>query len=289
MFVSIIIPTYNAQKEITKLLQQIRRQSLVDFELIVIDSTSEDLTVEKAREYADRVEVIPKEEFRHGGTRTKAAKLARGELLVFMTQDVLLYDDSSIEKLIAVFEDERVGAAYGRQLPHLGEKPFGAHLRHFNYGELSYKRIYDDKHQFGIKTAFLSDSFAAYRRDALEKIGWFKMELNFGEDMYAGAKLLKEGFSLAYVAEAMVYHSHSYRLKEEYRRYYETGKFHQQEAWLIEEFGKPEGEGLRFVKSEWKYLLKRGYYYLLPLSLIRNMIKLLGYKMGKFSTEIQGR
>ena len=288
MLISIIIPTYNAQAYLVPLLDKVKMQSIKDYELIIIDSSSKDDTVKIVKEYTDNVIVIPQNEFRHGGTRTKAAKLAKGEIIVFMTQDILLYDNNSIEKLISIFEDKRVAAAYGRQLPHLKEKVFGSHLRQFNYGDLSYTRTYDDKQKFGIKTAFLSDSFAAYRREALEKIDWFKMELNFGEDMYAGAKFLKAGFSLAYVADAMVYHSHSYGLKEEFQRYKETGKFHQQESWLLKEFGKPEGEGLRFVKSEWRYLMQRGYYHLLPLSLIRNMVKLLGYKAGKFSTKIEG-
>lgn len=280
-FVSIIIPTYNAQKYLAKLLDKVKAQSIKDFELIIMDSSSQDQTVELAKQYTDKVTVIPQHEFSHGGTRTKAAKTAKGDILVYMTQDALPFDEKSLEKLTAVFEDEKVAAAYGRQLPYPNEKLFGQHLRLFNYGDESYKRTYADKETFGIKTAFLSDSFAAYRRDALEEIGWFKEDLNFGEDMHAGARLLKAGYTLAYVADAKVYHSHSYTLSQEFWRYFETGKFHQQEHWLLDEFGKPEGEGMRFVKSEWNFLIQKKRYHLLALSLVRNAVKLLGYKFGK--------
>ena len=63
---------------------------------------------------------------------------------------------------------------YGRQLPYENASLFASHLREFNYGTKSYIRTYDDREKYGIKTAFLSDSFAAYRRSALESIDWFK-------------------------------------------------------------------------------------------------------------------
>ena len=279
--ISIIIPTYNAQNYVVKLLDTIKAQSINNFELIIIDSSSQDNTVEIAKQYTDQVIVIPQDEFSHGGTRAKAAKMAKGDILVYLTQDALPFNEYAIENIVKAFEDEKVAAAYGRQLPYPDEKVFGEHLRIFNYGGNSYKLTYEDKEKLGIKTAFLSDSFAAYRRETLEEIGWFKEDLNFGEDMHAGARLLKAGYSLAYVADAKVYHSHSYTFREEFLRYFETGQFHQQEHWLLDEFGKPEGEGMRFVKSELDFLIQKKKYHLLALSLVRNAVKLLGYKWGK--------
>ena len=83
--ISIIIPTYNAQNYLKKLLDEIKIQSLSDYELIIIDSSSKDKTVEVAKKYTDNVIVIPQNEFDHGGTRAKAAQLAKGEILVFLT------------------------------------------------------------------------------------------------------------------------------------------------------------------------------------------------------------
>lgn len=279
--VSVIIPTFNAEKYLPNLFEVLSRLRQRGCEIIVIDSSSDDNTELLARQSADRFVSVDRAAFRHGGTRTEAAQVADGEILVFLTQDALPVNEESIERLIAVFEDEKVGAAYGRQLPYPHENPFGEHLRLFNYGTVSYRRSYGDKQKHGIKTAFLSDSFAAYRRSALEEIGWFKKELNFGEDMHAGGRLLASGFTLAYVADAQVFHSHSYTLRQEFSRYFETGRFHRQESWLLETFGSPEGEGLRFVKSEWVFLMKKRLFHLLPLSLARNVVKLLGYKAGR--------
>lgn len=279
--ISIIIPTYNAENYLLNLLEKLKNQSIKECELIIIDSSSQDKTVEIAKEFTDNVIVIPQSEFDHGGTRAKAAQIAKGEIIVFLTQDALPYDEFTIENIIKVFEDEKVGAAYGRQLSYEGTNLFGKHLREFNYGEASYTRNKNDISKYGIKTAFLSDSFACYRKSALESIGWFKSDLILGEDTYAGAKMILGDYNLAYVAEAKVYHSHSYTVWEEFKRYFDIGVFHKCENWILESFGKVEGEGMKYIKSEVKYLLENRAWYLLPEWFIRNGMKYLGYKLGQ--------
>ncbi len=280
MSLSLIIPTYNAQSYLPALLEKLKHQS-VGFELIIIDSSSTDNTVTIAQEYTQNIIIIPQNEFDHGGTRTKAAKEASGDIIVFLTQDALPYDNKTIENIIKSFDNPKVGAVYGRQLPYPKTNPFGKHLRSFNYGNTSYLRTLEDKKKFGIKTAFLSDSFSAYRKSALEEIDWIKDGLIVGEDSYAGAKMLLAGYSLSYSADAKVYHSHSYSILQEFRRYFDIGVFHKQEAWIPKEFGKAEGEGKKYIKSEFKYLLSKYLYYRIPEFCIRNGMKYLGYKLGQ--------
>jgi rhamnosyltransferase len=281
MKISIIIPTYNAEKYLLNLLEKIKDQSIKNYELIIIDSSSKDKTVEIAKNYTDKVIIISQEEFDHGGTRTKAAKIANGDILIYLTQDALPYDKFTIENIIKVFKDKKIGAAYGRQIPYKNTNLFGKHLRFFNYPEYSYIRDKSDISKCGIKTAFLSDSFAAYRKSALKNIGWFKNNLILGEDTYAGAKMILKGYKLAYVAEAKVYHSHSYSVIEEFKRYFDIGVFHKCESWILKEFGKADGEGLKYIKSEVKYLLNNGAWYLLPEWFVRNGMKYIGYKLGQ--------
>jgi len=126
----------------------------------------------------------------------------------------------------------------------------------------------------------LSDSFAAYRKDVLAKIGYFKDNLILGEDTYAGANIILKDYKIAYVAEAKVYHSHSYTIWQEFKRYFDIGVFHKCEDWILEKFGKAEGEGIKYIKYELKYLLAHGAWYLLPEWFIRNGMKYLGYKFG---------
>ncbi|MBS7063423.1 MAG: glycosyltransferase family 2 protein [Haemophilus parainfluenzae] len=281
MNISIIVPTYNAEKYLKGLLNCLKKQTVKDYELIIIDSSSKDKTVEIARTYTDKIIVIPSSEFDHGGTRAKAAEVASGDILVYFTQDALPYDEFCLENILAVFKDGNVAAAYGRQLSYPETNLFGKHLRLFNYPDNTEFRNQENISQYGIKTAQLSNSFSAYRRSLLLEQGNFKDGLILGEDVYIGAKFILSGYTLAYVGEAKVYHSHSYTVWEEFKRYFDIGVFHQRENWILNSFGKAEGEGAKYVKSELKFLLKNNAWYLVPEWFIRNGMKLLGYKLGQ--------
>lgn len=276
-----IIPTYNAENYLVKLLDSNKNQSVQEFELIIIDSSSKDKTVDIAKQYTDNVIVIAQSEFDHGGTRAKAAQIAKGEILVFLTQDALPYDENTIENIINVFKDEKVGASYGRQLSYEDTNLFGKHLREFNYPDNTIVRTKDDIKKYGIKTAQLSNSFAAYRKSVLMETGNFKDGLILGEDVYTGAKMILAGYCLVYTANAKVYHSHSYTVWEEFKRYFDIGVFHKCESWILESFGKAEGEGMKYIKSEVRYLIKHGAWYLLLEWFMRNGMKYMGYKLGQ--------
>lgn len=278
-----IIPTLNAAHTIKNQIELLKKQNV---DILVIDSSSDDNTLDIVRSLDVEVKVIDRKDFDHGGTRTLGAKYKQSDIVVFLTQDAQPFDENCISALIKPFTDDKVAAVYGRQLPYPNETIFGEHLRVFNYGEQSYVRAYDDKERYGIKTAFLSDSFAAYRTKALKEIDYFKDGLILGEDMYAGAKLLQKGYKLAYAADAKVYHSHGYTILQEFKRYFDIGVFHISESWLLDEFGKPEGEGLKYIRSEFSYLIKRGKFYLLPLAVLRIGVKFLGYKLGKVYRDI---
>ena len=280
MNLSVIVPTYNAKDLLAELFSRLRSQS-VDFELVIIDSSSTDGTAELAKEAADTFLSIPKHTFDHGGTRAIAAKAAKGELLLFLTQDALPENDHTLENLLQAFDDPVVGAVFGRQLPYESTSLFGKHLRYFNYPENSYTRTFSDKAHYGLKTVFFSDSFSAYRRSVLAEVGWFKDGLIVGEDMYVIAKIVIAGYKVAYRADAVVFHAHSYSVWEDFRRYFDTGVFHTSEPWLIDTFGKAEGEGMRYIKSELHFLLEQDAYGKVPEFIIRNGLKYLGYTIGK--------
>ena len=281
MSISVIIPTYNAQKYLLNLLDRLSKQT-IDFELIIIDSSSSDNTVNIAKKYTSKIITIPKIEFDHGATRSKALIEASGDIVVFLTQDALPTSNDAIEKLVNVLKQNKdVAAAYGRQIPHNNATLFGKHLREFNYKDCSYIRSFKDKKNFGIKTAFCSDSFAAYKKDAIRSVEFFKEGTIVGEDMHLVAKLLLRGYKKAYCANAVVYHSHNYTIWQDFKRYFDTGVFHVCEPWLIEKFGKAEGEGKKFIKSELNYLIRNKAYHKLPEFIIRNAFKFFGYKLGK--------
>ncbi len=275
--VSVIVPTFNARQELSALWASLNEQSLAPAEVLVVDSSSTDGTAELARKLGARVIVIPREEFNHGLTRTLAGKAASGPILVYLTQDARLAHPEALERLVSYLRRDGIAMAYGRQIAPPGFNPLAALHRLFNYTERSYVFSYEDRHRFGLRTVFASNSFAAYRREALERIGWFPA-LPALEDVHAAARFLKLGYRVAYVAEAQVFHAHAFSLKEEFRRYLTIGRFYANESWILEEFGRVEGEGRRYLLFALRHL--RGYPHLLPGFFLQSLARYLGYRLG---------
>ncbi len=280
MITALCIPTLDAQKGAEKLLASLARQTVRPDRFIVIDSSSGDATAKIFRDAGATVEIIDRREFNHGGTRQLGVRmLSDADLIVFLTQDAVPADTMALERLLGCFEDQQVAAGYGRQLPHPGAGPIEAHARLFNYPGESRTKTWMDRESLGIKTVFISNSFAAYRRSDLLEVGGFPDHLILGEDTYVAAKLLQAGKKIAYCAEARVFHSHNYTFSEEFRRYFDTGVLHAREPWIREKFGGAGGEGWRYLKSEMRYLLGRNPL-LLPSAIIRTALKLAGFRLG---------
>jgi len=279
MKIALIIPTRNGEEDVGRLLRSVSVQTR-SCHVFVVDSSSTDKTVEVASAYGASVSVIPVSEFNHGATRQKMVDANPDyDVYVFMTQDAYLADPHALKHLIAPFADEKVGAVCGRQLPHDDSNPLAKHARLFNYPTESRIKSMADAPELGIKTPFISNSFAVYRREALLGVGGFPSDVILSEDMFVAARMLLAGWKVAYAGDALCYHSHNYTLLEEFRRYFDQGVFHAREPWIRASFGGAGGEGFRYVKSELRFLGVRRFY-LWPSSLLRNALKLMGYKLG---------
>lgn len=279
---AIVVPTYNAGDAWLAWIESMLNQSgLKPQQVWIIDSDSSDQTVSLARQAGFNVHMIHKRDFNHGRTRNLALTLCPDvEYIVYLTQDAILANTTSIADLLSVFKDPLVACAYGRQLPHTGAQPLAVHARLFNYPEKAYIRTAKDIPLYGIKTVFMSNSFAAYRRASMDSMGGFPDDVILGEDMYLAAKAVTAGFAVAYVAKACVYHSHDYTMLQEFRRYFDIGVFHQQQQWLLDTFGSAQGEGKRFVMSELQYLW-RSAPLLIPMAMLRTLLKYIGYRLGQ--------
>ena len=276
----VIVPTLNAGELWTTWINAIKSQSLKPDSVLVIDSGSEDDTVRLAKEAGFHVQLLPAGTFNHGGTRKQAVLQNQNhEFVVFLTQDAILADSNAFQNILLPFGDELVAAVCGRQLPNNTAGAVATHARMFNYPATSCVRTYADRQIYGVRAAFLSNSFAAYRSGALLELGSFPDDVIFGEDMYVAVKILKAGYKLAYAADACVYHSHDYSVVQEFRRYFDMGVFHAREPWIRRELGSAEGEGLKFVISESKYLLKNAFWRI-PEGLLRSICRYAGFRLG---------
>ncbi len=281
--ITVIVPTLNGAETLGEFFAALKRQHLQPDEILVGDSSSDDQTAAICHKAGAKVRILKRDTFDHGGTRTELAKQAQGEILVFFTQDAILATRDALERLIApLLHHAQVACVYGRQLPAKNASPIAAHLRLFNYPPESSMRNYADRHRYGLKTIFISNSFAAYKRDCLNEFDYFKNGLIFGEDTCTLGRILAAGHEVAYIAEAAVYHSHNYSLVQEIRRSFDIGVLHSSEKWLLDTYGGAERVGIIYIRSVFSMLLKEKKFLLIPDCLLRSALKMIGYKLGRF-------
>lgn len=278
--VSVIIPAYNAGPELEELLGRLFAQSLPPLEVIVIDSSSQDGTAERARRSGARVFEIPQSEFDHGGTRNRAAGFAAGEVLVFLTQDAMPADDRLLEKLVQPLRDPWVACAYGRQLPREDATVLEKLSRDFNYPAVSSVKDKSDLERLGIKTFFCSNVCSAVRRETFVDLGRFDEPVIFNEDLFFAAKAVQAGYRIAYAAEAKVVHSHNYSAAQQFRRFFDNGVSMRNNAWVYA-YSSVNKEGSRLVRTQMKALARGRKWRWIVKLVVESVAKYAGYQLGK--------
>ncbi len=285
--VSVLLPVRNGAKELPALFAALSGQTLQPAEILVADSESTDDSRAVCAAHGARVITVAAADFDHGGTRSMLVQEAQGDIVVFFSQDAVPAHPEALERLTAALsatggaEAEKIACAYGRQLPKADATVAAAFLRDFNYPPTSQLRSYEDRHRAGLKTAFFSNSFSAWRRQVLIDNGCFRRRLIFGEDTIAVGRLLLAGWKVAYVAEAVVWHSHNYSLWTEFRRSFDIGVLHEREGWLLEAFGGATRIGGSYVRLSLQNILEKRRWWLVVDWFFRNGLKYLGYRCGR--------
>jgi rhamnosyltransferase len=278
--VSVVIPTRNAEQYIQDLLDKLCSQNVTVREIIIIDTDSEDRTVEMCSKY-DRVKIIKikQSEFDHGGTRNLGARSSSGDYIVFLTQDAIPENESFIEKLLKPFNDPRIAAVYGRQIAREDAHPIEKFAREFNYPKHDILKSKKDINNLGIKTFFFTDVCSAFRNSDFEAVGGFPENVIMNEDMIIASKLILSDRMIGYAWEAAVLHSHDYTLRQVFGRYFDIGVSIRMHDYILK-YAKAEAEGGKFMKEAAKRLIKSRNYLGLCKLLTESVCKFVGYKLG---------
>ena len=279
--VSVIIPTDNAIGYIDPLIRRLNEQVTDQpVELIVIDSSSSDGTAEYCLGNPDiRFIRIEKSEFRHGGTRNRAAKCAGGDILVFLTQDALPGDPFCLANLIRPLRDDSAAASYARQTARPEASEIEKLAREFNYPAYSFYKNRSDIERLGIKTFFFSNVCSAIKRTEFERLGGFPEDAIIDEDMLFAYRLIMSGEQIAYVSEAVILHSHNFRLKQQFRRNFDIGAALKMNGSILR-CAKSETEGARFARRVLSALIAERKYAQALRFCMESFFKLSGYRMG---------
>lgn len=279
--IDVIIPAYRPGSGFQNLLKRLERQSLPVRRVLVMNTEEKfwDSQWEKEFPFVE-VHHLKKAEFDHGGTRKKAAELSGADIMVFMTQDALPADENLIENLTAPLKAPGTAAAYARQLPNASCGFVERYTRSFNYPEQSLVKSAADLPVYGIKTFFCSNVCAAYKKEIYDRLGGFTERTIFNEDMIYAGKLIQNGYSIAYAADAKVIHSHNYSCMQQFHRNFDLGVSQAQYPEIFQT-ASSEGEGIRLVKDTFHYLCRNGKKRLIPWFVLQSACKYAGYLAGK--------
>ncbi|WP_163195301.1 glycosyltransferase [Clostridium thermarum] len=223
--VSIICPLYNAENYIEKLYRNILRQKGVDnVEILYVLTESSDGTEALLRKMGvDYVKIQP-EEFSHSKTREWMAYRAKGEILVFITQDIQIINDNWLINLIRPIQMGECEASFSRQI--CDENIMEKYIREKNYPKESRIVSKKDIPEYGLMTFFYSDASSAIKASVFRELnGYDGKNLIINEDMYIASKLIDKGYRIKYCSNSEVVHYHIFTLKQIFSRYFDTGVF----------------------------------------------------------------
>ena len=279
--VDIIIPTYRPDESVVYLIKKLLKQTYPIHEIHIID-TETGIFSKELKNISDKIRIskIKPEQFDHGGTRHEGAMQSHTDIIVYMTQDAMPVNEYLVEELVKAFDNEKIAAAYARQLPNSKCNVIERYTRAFNYPEQSRIKSLEDLETLGIKTYFCSDVCAAYRKSVYESLGGFEEKTIFNEDMIMAAKIIQSGRSVKYVAEAKVIHSHNYNCKQQFQRNFDLAVSQVEHPEVFQNI-KSESEGMRLVKNTMIYLIKIKKPWLIIKLILQSGFKYMGYCLGK--------
>lgn len=223
--ITIVCPLYNAENEFLRLNKSLQKQEDVTIaEIKYILTESSDRTEDLLKMNKIKYEKIKRKEFSHSLTRERAAMSAKGRIIVFLTQDVVIKDKKFLAKLVSPIVEGEADATYAKQMTKYDN--IEKYTREHNYPEKSRIVSKDDLDELGLKTFFFSDAAGAVDAKLFKKLGGYDgKDLPISEDMYFAHKLIMNGGKIMYVADAVVYHSHDFSFRELYNRYKLSGEF----------------------------------------------------------------
>lgn len=253
MSIDIICPLYNAEKYIDNLHKSFLMQENVDLNKIrYILTESNDNTEKYLKDNKIKYTKIKKEEFSHSLSRENEAYKSKADILVFVTQDVVIERKDWLHNLTKDIESGKCEAAYSRQISK--SNGIEKYTREKNYPEKSSIVSKKDVDKLELRTFFFSDASSAIKKDIfLELEGYNHKKLPISEDMYIAYKLIMAGYRIKYCANSVVIHSHTFSFKAMYKRYYDTGVFFKENSYLNQYGTNKTGGGMA------KYVLKRSF------------------------------
>ena len=220
--VSFVIPTFNVEKYISKVLESIKKQRypLGKMEIIIVDDNSTDKTLERIapfRNLFSHFKIIVKNRSQSKGAAVSTnigIKESKRELIALVDGDAVLASNW-IQELIAQFEDPKVGMAAGAIKTANPENLWAA----FAGRELEdrYAAIKE------VEVDHVSTCNTIYRRELFNKVGMFDESLFYGYDADMSYRVREKGYKILLIKNTYCLHYWRETFKDYLNQLHHTG------------------------------------------------------------------
>lgn len=200
---SIVIRAFNEGKHLGRLLEGIRRQTLPDVELILVDSGSTDETIAIAESFGATIVHIPPQDFTFGRSINLGVAAATCPLVVIASAHVYPVYPDWLERLLEPFNDPATALTYGKQR---GSPKGSGYPTKFSEHEI-FARWYPELADLKQSHPFCNNANAAIRK-SLWQAHPYDETLTGLEDLAWAKWALAQGHTIAYVPAAEIIHVH---------------------------------------------------------------------------------
>lgn len=218
---SFIVPVFNRPDEVGELLESLTRQTLKDFEVLVVEDGSTVPCREVTEQFADRLDVryFEKPNSGPGQTRNYGVERAQGEYVLILDSDVVLP-----EGYLAAVDEELAAKpcdAFGG--PDRAHASFTRMQKAINYAMTSFFTTGGIRGGKKKMDKFFPRSFnMGVRREVYNALGGFS-EMRFGEDIDFSTRVFKGGYACRLFPEAWVWHKRRTDLKKFFKQVHNSG------------------------------------------------------------------
>ena len=207
---SVIIVTYNNSDLLLLNLDKLNKQTVNNFEIIIIDNNEKIDIFQLIKKYPINY-IKLKKNYGLSLARNIGIKLARGEIIIFLDDDAIPASDF-VEQHIKAYQINDIIGLRGKAIPTNNKNIYNHFSYHYNYGNKT------------IPCYINLEGNSSFKKEELSNIGGFNPKLE-GAGGYEGLELsyriiskYKDLNKLIYYPDAIIYHEYSSNLMEFIRK-----------------------------------------------------------------------
>lgn len=208
MKVSVIIPTYNGVDKISNLLSALDKQTVVEFEVIVVIDGSNDGTYEYLSEVVSTrfpLQIINQPNKGRAGARNAGVILAKNDLLVFYDDD-MMPEPNSLEKHLEFHLKVTDSILGGNQLENRRNAKNDFDLYRCDRRE-KWNSPYKKLEKLGYHNLHLTAANFSILRSTFNSLGGFDERLSDAEDIYFAHIAHQNGYNIYFDPANIAWHN----------------------------------------------------------------------------------